>query len=181
MEEPIEESYFNWLCSKIDSVDVPTPSSTHWKLLKELHTFEFVWLLPGDDNRAEDGMDVRREFLLQSHLDDEPYWINLGCSLLEMLIAFSRRAEFLTDLDAEEWFWIFMVNLGLDEFSDARLIDEEIDEHIQPIADILERFVWRTYSRNGFGGLFPLENPEYDQRKVELWFQLCGWISEKNL
>lgn len=175
MEEPIEESYFNWLCSKIDSVDVPTPSSTHWKLLKELHTFEFVWLLPGDDNRAEDGMDVRREFLMQAHLDEDPYWINLGCSVLEMLIAFSRRAEFLTELDAEEWFWIFMVNLGLDEFSDAK------NGGSRKVGDILERFVWRTYQRDGSGGLFPLENPEYDQRKIELWFQLCGWITEKDL
>lgn len=174
-DEPIENVYFSWLCSKVDSVDVPTPSTTHWKLLKELHTFEFVWLLPGDDNRAEDGLDLRREFLYQSQFEEDQYWMNTGCSILEMLIAFSRRAEFATNLDAHEWFWIFLVNLGLDEISDAS------NKNGTKISDILDQFVWRTYNRDGSGGMFPLDNPEQDQRKIELWYQFCSWIIEKDI
>jgi hypothetical protein len=170
--EPIEDVYFNWLYSKVASVDIPTPSSTHWKLLKELHSFEFVWLIPGDDNRAEDGLDLRREFITQSRLEEDPYWVNVGCSVLEMLIALARRIEFITDLDAEEWFWIFMTNLGLDELSDAS------KGIARKVANVLDVFVWRTYQRDGTGGLFPLRNAEHDQRKVELWYEMCAYLVE---
>ena len=65
MNEPFEEAYFKWLCAKVDHTNVPTPSLTHWNLLRILHRNEFVWLLTGDDNRAEDGVDLRHAFLLE--------------------------------------------------------------------------------------------------------------------
>ena len=174
-EEPIEDVYFHWLYVKVAAVDIPTPSTTYWKLLKELHSFEFVWLVTGDDNRAEDGLDIRREFLNMSQLDEDPYWINIGCSVLEMLIAFSRKAEFVTDLDAHEWFWIFIENLNLDNLTDAT-------RHIsQKTAEVLDKFVWRTYSRNGDGGLFPLNNADHDQRKVEVWYQFCAYLVDREI
>lgn len=172
-DEPIEEVYFNWLYSKVASVDVPTPSLTYLGLLRELHSIEFVWLVSGDDNRAEDGIDVRKEFLIQSHLEDDPYWMSMGCSVLEMLIAFSRRAEFETDLSVRHWFWIFMGNLGLDDLTDAATgVARKVENTLDP-------FLWRTYLRDGRGGLFPLRNAEHDQREIEIWYQFCEWLVDQ--
>ena len=175
VDEPIEEVYFNWLYSKVASVAVPTPSTSYWTLLRDLHATEFVWLLSGDDNRAEDGLDIRKEFLIESRLDQEPAWLDIGCSVLEMLIAFSRRASFETDRDPREWFWIFLTNLKLAELNDASTGIS------QKVSDILDKFIWRTYQKNGLGGMFPLTNPVHDQRKVELWYQFSEYLVDQEL
>ena len=138
MHEPIDHVYFDWLCAKAISITAKNPF--YRTLLKVLHETEFVWIVPGDRHRAEDGLELRRNFLVESGLDDDSYWRDLGCSVLEMLIAFSRRAWFQTEMDPKEWFWIFMRNLGLDEMSDAS------DPDPQVISDILYTFVWRTYN-----------------------------------
>lgn len=172
MEESIEEVYFNWLYSKVASVEFPTPSLTYYTLFRDLHSKEFVWLVPGDDNRAEDGLDLRIEFFRQSLMDYDPPWASIGCSVLEMLIAFSRKAEFETEIPVRQWFWIFLSNLGLDELCDANTgISRKVGE-------VLDRFVWRTYSRNGRGGICPLTKPKNDQRKIEIWYQFCEFLIE---
>lgn len=174
IDEPIESTYFNWLCAKIMQVDVPTPSLEYWKLLRMLHSTEFIWLLSGDDNRAEDGVDLRTEFLRESYLENDQSWADFGCSVLELLIAFSRRAAFETEQSAKDWFWEFLYNLGLSDFNDAYNPDGlEVDE-------CLQRFVWRTYDANGRGGLFPLDNPKHDQRQVEIWYQFCEWLLDQD-
>lgn len=172
MDEPIEELYFKWLYSKVAAVASPTPSSTYWKLFRNLHEFEFVWLLNGDDNRAEDGLELRNEFLLLSGISRHRAWDHIGCSVLEMLIAFSRRAEFMTEVPSRDWFWIFMVNLGLNNLHDAST------RISKKATDAIYRFVWRTYSPTGYGGLFPLEHGKDDERKVEIWYQFCAYVAE---
>lgn len=173
--EPLEEAYFNWLYSKVAYVEVPTPSLSYHKLLQELYNTEFVWLLSGDDNRAEDGVDLRSEFLQQSGMTSDPDWECIGCSVLEMLIAFSRKASFQTGDTPRDWFWIFLHNLELDALSDNKHAIKRTTK------DILDIFIWRTYDYNGLGGLFPLENPEEDQRKVEIWYQFCAYLYDQGL
>lgn len=173
MNEPIEDLYFNWLYQKVASIENPTPSLTYWTLLRDLHSTEFVWLISGDDNRCEDGLDLRREFRRTAFIDLDLPWMLLGCSVLEMLIAFSRRAEFDTDLTARQWFWVFMENLGLKDLNDAhRNITHRVSH-------ILDRFIWRTYSSNGQGGLFPLKYTQHDQRGVEIWYQFCEYLVDQ--
>jgi hypothetical protein len=41
--------------------------------------------------------------------------------------------------------------------------------------------IHRYYQPNGHGGFFPLENPQDDQRHVELWYQLNEYVMERNL
>ena len=48
----------------------------------------------------------------------------------------------------------------------------------QRIDDILDRWIERKFSRNGKGSPFPLKKPKKDQRKVELWYQMQGYICE---
>lgn len=175
MDEPIEEIYFNWLYLKVASVAVPTPSLTYWTLFRDLHSVEFVWLLTGDDNRAEDGLDVRKQFLREARLDQDPPWLSIGCSVLEMLIAFSERASFETEISSRDWFWIFLENLNLSELNDAssRVTDKAYH--------IINKFVWRDYEYSGQGGLFPLRNPRRDQRKLEIWYQFCDYLIDRDI
>lgn len=173
--EPLENVYFNWLCAKVVDDREQNINLTYWKLLKKLHTTEFVWMLSGDDNRAEDGKELRTEFLLLYEIPDDPEWRELiGCSILEMLIAFSRRAGFMSGSSDKDWFWKFIENLGLTECDDGHINEKLVD-------DILEVFVWRTYEYDGAGGLFPLRKPEADQRDVEVWYQFCDYLVDKDI
>ena len=175
VNEPLENIYFNWLCAKVIYLENPTPSLRFDKLLKTLHGTEFVWLISGDDNRAEDGLELRREFLLEAGIPDHPEWRMMPCSLFEMLIAFSRRTEFATDIPAHEWFWEFIDNLGLREYNDSTSITSD------EIAEILYAFVWRQYDMSGRGGgLFPIEHPKHDQTQVEIWYQFCEYLTDQN-
>lgn len=175
MSEPLENLYFNWLCAKIIRLENPTPSLKYDELLRTLHSTEFVWIVPGDNNRAEDGVELRREFLIEAGYSVNESWQHYPCSVLEMLIAFSRRANFATDIPSRTWFWEFIENLGLIEFNDASGAGpEEVWEMINP-------FLWRTYSTGGKdGGLFPLEQPTRDQRTLEIWYQFCDYLVDQD-
>lgn len=173
MSEPLDELYFRWLYSQVCSVKLKNPSRTYWSLLKLLHTKEFVWIIPNDDNRLEDGRLLRYEFVQEQQLGEiEQDWLDLGCSMLEMLIALSRRLYFEDDLPADEWFWCMMENLGLHRFTDRLGWSE------QDVDDILDEVIWRTYDVDGRGGLFPLKHAHEDQREVELWYQLSAYLLE---
>jgi len=172
MMDHVEELYFNWLCAKVlDNPDRPD----FWAVLLMLQRFEFVPIVQGDYNRASDGLEVRHEFIRMTHYDSAPDWDHIGCSLLEMLIALANKASWLTSEPLKVWFWRFMQNLRLD---DHRHIEPY---EVQEIEEKLHIFVWRQYDSNGFGGLFPLQATENDQRMVEIWYQLAEYVDENRL
>ena len=166
-----EQSYFEWLYSQVASRSNPNPQRTYWLLLEEMHNKRFSWFVPNDDNRVEDGLELRYEFL-NGPGESEEY-----CSFLEMLIALSRRVAFesITDDDPMEWFWHLVDNLGLRELNDEALMDRDLNRHIRATLDSV---VDRRYDKDGHGGLFPLDEPEKDQRKVELWYQMSSYLLE---
>lgn len=170
--EPLDELYFKWLYEQVNR-RTNNPSFSYWKLFKKLHCKEFVWVVPNDDNRLEDGKELRYAFIDETKFNDvDPGWIHLGCSMLELFIGLSRRVTFEAGGNAREWFWRLLDNLGLYYSTDAEpMSDEKIDE-------ILDRLIWRTYNWDGQGGLFPLKFPTEDQRHVELWYQLNAWVME---
>lgn len=173
MTKPLDELYFIWLYRQVGSVEITNPSRTYWGLLKQLYTKEFVWVVPNDDNRAEDGRDLRQEFV-----DDEgigavdQVWMQLGCSILEMLIGLSRRLSFEAGGESRTWFWNLIENVHLHNFTD----DTELP--VSRIDDTLDKIIWRTYSNTGRGGLFPLKKSKEDQRRVEIWYQLSAYLLE---
>ena len=143
--------------------------------MRQLYVKEFVWLIPNDDNRAEDGKALRYEFINEQGIDEvDQEWLDLGCSFLEMLIALARRAAFESDDEVVEWFWRFIFNLGLNNHTDSaytRETEREVD-------NVLDTVIFRTYDADGLGRLFPLTHPRQDQRKVELWYQLAAYLTE---
>lgn len=174
MPEPIEGLYFNWLCAKVFQEANPTPSNTYWCLLRTLYSTEFVYVLQGDSHRVADGLDLRSEFLIELDIPPFDEFMLIPCSVLEMLIALSRRAEFQTDEPARDWFWEFLDNMGLKAYNDAN------GDTSEEITEVLNIFIWRTYRSDGYGGIFPIVNPLHDQRKVEIWYQLCEYLNDQH-
>lgn len=172
MSQPLDESYFQWLCDQVGALEAKDPSRTYWRLLKLLFTKEFVWVVANDGNRIEDGKELRYEFVDQSGLNDvDQHWMQLGCSMLELMIGLSRRLAFEAEGEPRDWFWTLAWNAGLVSHNDSHCND-------RMVGDILDRIIWRTYHSNGRGGFFPLQRPPHDQRKVELWYQLNAYIIE---
>lgn len=172
MNEPLDELYLSWLYEIIADPDAAAPSKSYWKLAHHMYTKEFQWVIRNDENRIEDGRDLRGVFIEDLGLDVDPSWLHLGCSMLEMLIGLSRRLSFLADGEPYDWFWHLVNNLGI-AFNDRQYRANVVEE-------ALECVIWRTYRPNGRGGLFPLRRPHRDQRDEELWHQLNAYVLEGN-
>lgn len=178
----LDDLYFEWLYAEVAPLEDLNPVRTYWNLLRELYSREFLYFVPNDDNRAMDGLELRQEFLFEEDLDNDPYWDELPCSVLEMLVALARRAEFEGGSRTEHWFWLFIHNLGLDIFTDEFCDQGDSGWHV--MVDIAQTAVEtlnsRSYSYTGHdGGLFPLVSPEEDQRDVEIWYQLAAYLREE--
>lgn len=176
MSAYLDELYSEWLYKQVFSSRLQAPSKSFRNLTHILYTTEFLWIVPNDDNRIEDGKSLRHEFVSDMELTPcraDHMWFNLGCSMLELLVVLSRRLEFEIGEPIEDAFMELLDNLGLAGLNDQCDIPEE------EVREILHNVIWRTYHEDGVGGLFPLDNPQEDQRKVELWYQLSAYILER--
>jgi hypothetical protein len=175
MSPPVDDRYLEWLYKHFAAVRNRNPARSYWKLAKQLYTTEFVWLIPNDDNRVEDGVLLREEFVSERGSDGVTQeWMALGCSVLEMMVALANRAADLTGEEAADWMQRFFTNLDIVEYRDNKYNKTAQDK----TNDILEVFIYRAYREDGQGGLFPLQHSSHDQTKVELWYQLNEYILE---
>lgn len=163
MTKEFAERYLNWLSTQIaiDPVE-------YAGLLSYLHQKEFVWIIPNDDNRIGDALELRKEFWGEGNKIPRQ-----GVSTLEVLVALSRRLEFNGGGDKEVWAWRLISNLGL-----QRMFDPINRRKAYRIEDILNTLIWRTYEPDGRGGFFPLKDAKEDQTKVEIWYQMSAYIIE---
>jgi hypothetical protein len=175
---PLDERYFVWLYSLVADPTIKDRDLTYWNLLKQLYETEFVWIVYRDENRVEDGKQLRLGFLRSEGLhreDVDPHWVDLGCSFLELAIAMADRLRFEIDPDSHiaYWFWeVLMKNIGLSKYNDAH---RHMRKHIE---DVVNRVMFRQYEPDGRGGFYPLKHPDGDQRQVELWYQLSAYVNE---
>lgn len=175
MNEPLDELYLVWLYAQVENPNLRRPRKTFWNLCRALFTTEFIWFVPNDDARIEDGRELRFEFLIDAEIPEvDPHWVDQGVSYLEMLVALSRRGAYQNDMTAAGWFWLMVRNVGLYECNDSYN-----DDFIRPIVEeVTNQITFRTYHMDGRGGLFPLKRPAEDQTKIELWYQMCAYIIE---
>lgn len=187
----IESRYFDYLVDMVgdhtvdgydylvDIVGDPSAKGQHYGyVLKTLHRFPFVPKLPNDDNRAVDGLTLREQYLRGVKGAKQPVK-GTSCSMLEMLIALSMRMEFVADDlgDTAMWFWQLLSNADLLRYTDAEP-EKVVAEHVAGIVYTLNE---REYGPDGHGGLFPMNrksnNPDVDQREVEIWYQMHQYIN----
>lgn len=170
-------NYFDWLVFTIAPDYHQRENYT--ELFFALYSTEFFWTVSRDKNRAEDGLDLRVQF----ERETGEYAEMCGpCNCLEMFVALAIRCEMelMYDPDAgdrtDEWFWMMMANLGLDEFESNRFDFYEVD-------DILWNFMNRNYGPNGeFCAFFDQKScTSFDSEfeNIELAYQLNYFIKEK--
>lgn len=175
-EAHICQDYFQWLCELVRA----DGEDSYILLCKRLHETPFIPKVDRDENRAMDGMQLRERY--ESRNGCFRYLEKLGpCSIFEMMIALAERMDYeLSSCDDDEvkldiYFWEMIRNLELDGFTDEKYCAYTDDYFI---GECLNRFVHRSYMRNGKYGLFPLRCPKGDQRQVEIWLQMNAYIME---
>ena len=169
--DAVRTEYFEWLNGIVCDDDC------YRSLLTYLHHVEFRYILPLDQNRAEDGESLRYRFAYYNgymgSLDEILDILNGPCSVLEMIVALAIRCE-EDEMDdprmgnrTRQWFWGMIVNLGLGSMTNEIFDRREVDF-------IITRFLDREYEPDGRGGLFTVKDCDRDLRDVEIWWQL-GW------
>lgn len=173
--DDVINDYFEWLFNIVCG-ERYSEKISYRKLLMRLHDIEFIYFIPKDQNRAEDGIGLRYRFAYnykspaaaETYLDDP-------CSVLEMMVALAIRCEESIMDDANygnrtgQWFWGMVVNLGL-----GSMVDDRFDKIF--VDKVIEKFLNRNYRRDGKGGLFTVRGCDRDLRDVEIWYQLCWYL-----
>lgn len=166
--------YFNWLCELVCGKRF-SKNISYNELLSCLHDIHFIAVIRNDANRAKDGVDLRRRYLLMTGHDSE-----MGrspCTVLEMMVALTVRCEeSIMDNPSfgdrtGQWFWSMINTLGLSDMTDDRFDEAFVRQKI----DI---FLNREYEPNGQGGLFKIKHCRRDLRDVEIWYQLCWYLDQ---
>lgn len=166
-KEDIENEYFEWMYDIVCGGRYAKENS-YRKLLTHLHETEFTYIIPKDENRAEDGEGLRYHFAYFHRYPAAVEALLSGeCSVLEMMIALAIRLEDIMDDPnlgdrTAQWFWKMIVNLRLGGMYDSRYDRAEVDK-------IIHIFLNREYEPDGRGGLFRIRHCDHDLRKFEIW------------
>jgi hypothetical protein len=172
-EELLNKEYFDWLCSYVGG-------RSRRKLLQFLYRTPFVYTVPLDGNRYEEGVNLRYQFGDEKHIHYRYVtgWLdNRDCSVLEMMVALSLRIETHITGDPDYgdrtsfWFNEMLKSMHLDTMVDSFFNEEEAEERVSCMLQ-------RRYLRNGDGGLFTLKRTRKDLRHVEIWYQAMWFIDE---
>lgn len=161
--------YFVWLCIKVDATD-------EFGLMEKLHDREFTWSNNGnlirDENRADAAKHLRRIFLDNKCVPDIYGDMLVPASVLEVLVALAIDTDDKLAGDGSGdrvpiYFHEMIENLGIYKNPDK-------------LEYILDRWLNRDFEWDGTGSPFPIHRGcKYDQRKVELWLQACGYFSQE--
>lgn len=174
----IKREYFEWMCNQVCSDE---DILSYSKLLKFLHAQEFHYILHLDRDRLSDGIDFRYRFGYENGYDRNYISNNLNtssCSVLEMMVALAFRVEEQIMDDTHygnrtgQWFWNMIVSLNLGGMDDKHFDRAYCRERIYILNN-------RLYNSNGEGGLFTVNEPEYDMRDATIWCQ-CMWYLDEN-
>ena len=171
MMAPTSSYYNNWLRGLVEE-----PGPSYHILFDMAWATVYEYNIPNDDNRAEDGLQLRERFERESSLRLP----DLGeCKMLEFLIALAIRLnEAIYDYENPDqtsyWFWRLIENLKLDVANDNYSFSE-IHSYIE---NIFMRLNQRLYTTSGYGGLFPLKRHTENQRELEVWYQMMAYLSE---
>ena len=176
-DNKLMNQYFKWLVSFVCDARHKEGYSI---VLHELFNREFIWLIDYDENLAIYGLEMRDKFLASSETYRKMYDIYGGfdqnCTILEMMVALAIIIEerVMTNYEenrTSEWFWGMMTSLGLINYDDMSYDEEEVDE-------ILEKFLYRKYQKNGVGGLFTIKNGDKNMCKIDIWLQINAFLIE---
>lgn len=170
----MQDEYFEWLVNMVCENKFAN-SNSYRKLLVCLHSIPFTWTFRKDQNRAEDGIELRYYFAYDNGIQNYDE-LSGPCSVLEMMLALAIRCEdVMCDPGigdrTSQWFWRMITNLGLGGMSDRKFDRNKVKESVNILLN-------RDYDSHGHGGLFVVKNPEYDLRDVELYVQMLWYLND---
>lgn len=168
-----DQLYFAWLVNFVCDTD---QKRFYSELLRYLFNCEFVYDNEYDKNLADYGVELRYEYheRIASLSEDTLY---RECTLLEMMIALSvsMEEEIMSNDEhgdrTHRWFWGMIESLGLDKYEDSYWDELKVDE-------IIENFEEKRYQKSGKGGLFTVENGQFNMRNMTIWEQMSGYLTE---
>lgn len=179
-EERIENDYLYWMRDLVRNPGM-TRGNGYLQLLRKLHEIPFHSSLYMDENRAEDGRELRYRFGYERGYSNEEIGDTLDrrqdCSMLEMMVALSLRIEENIMHNDEEgnrigvWFWNMIASLGLMGEYDGNFYAGEVESAVRTLRS-------RWYDRDGRGGLFTVRRSQADMRTMEIWYQMNEWLNE---
>ncbi len=175
IEDRVRSDYFEWMYDLMCQGRF-AKGITYRQLFTFLHDTEFIYFVPYDENRAEDGVALRYRFCLFHNCEDLEYCLDGSCSVLEMMVALAIRCEERIMADPEkgdrtaQWFWNMINSLGL-----SSMTDYNFNEWL--VNDVITRFLKREYDPDGRGGLFTIKRWNRDARDTEIWRQLLAYLN----
>ena len=170
--QEVREDYLRWLEPQVKD-DYANRGDTYWDLVNLMFDTPFTWIIPMDNNRVSDGLDLRVEFAHEAHMRPSLREQMGPGSFLEVLIGLSRRLAFLAGGEAPGWSWELLTNLEM-----HRLTDPLTSPKRRKAEEIMRVAMERTYLPDGTGGFFPLAWPDGDQTQIELWYQMNAFVGE---
>lgn len=173
-DEKVRKEYFEWMYDLV-CYGRFAEAIAYRRLFELLHRTEFVYFIPHDENRAEDGISLRYHYCVSHECEDLEQYLDGPCSILEMMVALAIREEhIMSDPDrgdrTAQWFWTMISSLGLSGMTDYNF-DEEF------VNDSVAKFLNREYSPDGKGGLFTIRKWKRDARTAEIWHQLLAYLN----
>lgn len=137
------DDYYIWLC---DMIDIDTHSG-YSDLISFLYNTEFTWSVAKDVNRAQDGKDLRQDYICEFYYD-EGRWMEEPCSWLEMFIALARRIRVDLmpdyDLEIEDWFWQILELWDLKPGKNCHFTGQKFENLGKKVAknDFFDQDIW---------------------------------------
>ena len=164
-----EDGYFHWLEQKVKN-------KSHKLLLRCLFETDYIYKKPMDANRAEDGLQMRYDYIYEKEIDERDFpYINEPCNLFEMIFALAFRLSLIMDdpyhdNDSDVWFWRMISNLGLNKQTDRNFNYEYTQE-------VIRHFLNNEYGPNGRGSLFYVKKDD-DISNMQIWEQAMLYLNE---
>lgn len=168
----MKKKYFKWL------YDISMKSNPrYYALIKCLDEITFQPRMYLDENRAEDGVEIRYSFGYENHIPQAVIANELDtrpCSVLELMVALALRMDGIVSEYDESmtplYFNKMLDSLQLKQFTNDNFNSEDVKERV-------ENFMNGDYAPDGDGGLFYIDPPPGDMRDMEIWEQAMWFLS----
>ena len=130
---------------------------------------DFVWYIPEDEDKAVQALRMRDEYCYETGMSSPR---QAPASFLEVFVSITDTLTAMLYQDRETFTKSILLNVGARSYSDDGRLPSEIHSEALVIA---ERVMYRTYGRNGSGGLFRV--PGSDILEAPITSQMIMWAN----
>lgn len=189
--DSLMDEYFHWLItnfilsndhiSRKERITFTTMFDLDAPVMDSLKSMPFIFSqdIPMDENRLLDALHLRRTYSMHVSNAVRKTWMENGyfeeeypVSVLEVLIALADRCDGIYLIGTHKWLYILLRNMGL--FAEPYILTT----NMYKIGHIIRNFLEREYNSDGTdGGAFIIFDYPKDLRDIELWYQMCNYIS----